>query len=154
MDFRRCSSLFYKKLRRKILLRGKKNPSYALSRFLFFFFILPNASQTWEDRKHFEEKQCIAEHSHTYHTQCISQIQHCVYSLGGVFQSKIAVHVCVFDTDSKRWSGLHWCILTEIDCSICGSIFSAPQGPDWHCWQGEIVAEKTGTWGGGNGLAI
>lgn len=37
----------------------------------------------------------------------------------------------------------HWCILTEIDCSICGSIFSAPQGPGWHCWQGEIVAEKT-----------
>lgn len=37
----------------------------------------------------------------------------------------------------------HWCILSEIDCSICGSIFSAPQGPGWHCWQGEIVGEKT-----------
>lgn len=37
----------------------------------------------------------------------------------------------------------HWCILTEIDCSICSSIFWAPQGPGWHCWQGEMVAEKT-----------
>lgn len=114
----------------KLVDRRKTPRMQSLSSFFCFLF-LPNASLTWEDREHFEETMYTLTHTPHTHTHCFSQIQHWVYSLGGVFQSKITVRACAcFDTDSRRdgvvW---HWCILTEIDCSICGSIFSAPRGP-------------------------
>lgn len=52
---------------------------------------------------------------------------HCV--LQSEWKKKKTAHVRCYRQTARDGVVWHWCILTEIDCSICGSISSAPPPP-------------------------
>lgn len=112
------------------LLKGGKKPR--APRLLFFSSHFNKCQPDMRGRETFWGETMYSRRPHT-DARRLCRTQRRIYSLGEMFQSKIAAcahaRACVsaswFQT---RWDGVvwHWCILTEIDCSIFVRCTRAP----------------------------